>query len=103
VRIPLAHLRKSIRQAAPQAEKRISYNLPAFQWNGMLVWYAAHKAQIDFYPRDFAVAAFKGEPGGYKTSRGAIQFPIEKAVPANLVKKIVKFKVKENAARAKGK
>jgi uncharacterized protein YdhG (YjbR/CyaY superfamily) len=89
-------LRKTIRQAAPQAEEVIHYNMPAFKWNGMLVWYAAHKGHIGFYPRASAIAAFKDELAGYKTSKGAIQFPIEKGIPAALVKRIVTFRVKEN-------
>jgi len=98
----LAGLRKTIRQAAPQAEEVISYNMPAFKWNGMLVWYAAHKDHIGFYPRASAISAFKRELAGYKTSKGAIQFPIEKAIPTNLVKEIVKFRLKENKESQKG-
>ena len=98
----LESLRETIRQAAPQAEEVISYNMPAFKWKGMLVWYAAHTGHIGLYPRASAIAAFKDELAGYKTSKGAIQFPIEKPIPANLVKKIVKFRVKENGQRQKG-
>lgn len=95
-KIILESLRKTILQAAPQAEEVIHYNMPAFKCNGMLVWYAAFKEHIGFYPRASAIAAFKDDLVGYKTSKGAIQFPIEKAIPAGLVKKIVKFRVKEN-------
>ncbi|MGH9434175.1 MAG: iron chaperone [Terriglobia bacterium] len=98
----LEKLRKTIKQAAPQAEEVIHYNMPAFKWNGMLVWYAAFKEHIGFYPRSSAMVAFKEELAGYKTSKGAIQFPIEKAIPTNLVKEMVKFRVKENAQRQKG-
>ncbi|HKQ87490.1 MAG TPA: DUF1801 domain-containing protein [Candidatus Acidoferrales bacterium] len=93
----LQELRKIIRQAAPRAEEVISYNIPAFKWNGaMLVWYAAFKEHIGFYPKASGIAAFKSELAGYRTSKGAIQFPIRKSVPAALVKKIVKFRIKEN-------
>jgi uncharacterized protein YdhG (YjbR/CyaY superfamily) len=95
----LQSLRKTIRQAAPQAEEVISYNMPAFQSNGMLVWYGAHAKHIGFYPRVSAIAAFKDDLAPYKTSKGAIQFPIERPVPAALVKKIVKFRLKENAQK----
>lgn len=98
-RAKLESLRKTIRQAAPEAEESISYNIPAFRWNGMLVWYAAFKKHIGFYPRASAVAAFKKELGGYKVSKGAIQFPLEKPIPTGLVKKIVKFRVKENGIK----
>jgi uncharacterized protein YdhG (YjbR/CyaY superfamily) len=102
VRDILERLRTTIRQAAPQAEEVISYNMPAFKWNGMLVWYAAFKEHIGFYPKASAIAAFKDELVRFKTSKGAIQFPIEKPIPTNLVKKIVKFRTQENE-RQKGK
>jgi uncharacterized protein YdhG (YjbR/CyaY superfamily) len=70
--------------------------MPAFQWNGILVWYAAFKGHIGFYPRASAMAAFKDELTKYKTSKGAIQFPMEETIPAGLVKRIVRFRVKEN-------
>ena len=80
----LLRLRNSIRQAAPKAEEMIHYNMPAFKWKGMLVWYAAHKGHVGLYPRASAMTAFKDELKGYKTSKGAIQFPIEKAIPTKL-------------------
>ena len=94
--------RKTIRQAAPQAEEVISYGMPAFKWNGILVWYAAHKDHVGLYPRASAILAFKNELAGYKTSKGAIQFPIEEGIPTSLVKKIVKFRLKENEQGDKG-
>jgi uncharacterized protein YdhG (YjbR/CyaY superfamily) len=99
----LKSLRKAIRQAAPQAEEVIHYNMPAFRSNGMLVWYAAFKDHVGFYPRASAIAAFKRELAGYKSSKGAIQFPIEKGIPAGLVRKIVKFRLRENEPKTKGK
>jgi uncharacterized protein YdhG (YjbR/CyaY superfamily) len=95
----LQSLRKIIRQSAPEAEEVISYNMPAFKWNGMLVWYGAHSKHIGLYPRGSAIEAFKDELAGYKTSKGAIQFPIEKPIPTALVKKIVKFRLEENARK----
>jgi uncharacterized protein YdhG (YjbR/CyaY superfamily) len=89
-------LRKTIRQAAPQAEEVISYNMPALKWNGMLLWYAAFKKHVGFYPKASAIAAFKEELKDYKTSKGTIQLPFEEAIPAALVKKIVRFRVEEN-------
>jgi uncharacterized protein YdeI (YjbR/CyaY-like superfamily) len=102
VRDILQGLRTTIRQAAPQAEETISYSMPAFKWKGILVWYAAHTGHVGFYPKSAAIVAFKDELAGYKTSKGAIQFPIEKRIPTNLVKKIVKFRIQENEQRTAG-
>lgn len=99
VRDKLVTLRKAIKQAAPQAEEAISYNIPAFKLNGMLVWYAAFGKHIGFYPRTSAMAKFRRELVRYKTSKGAIQFPLEKPIPVSLVKKIVKFRVRENGGK----
>jgi uncharacterized protein YdhG (YjbR/CyaY superfamily) len=98
-RTGLEELRKTIRQAAPQAEEVIHYNMPAFRYKGMLVWYACFKKHIGLYPKASAIAAFKDELSGYKTSKGAIQFPTDQSIPAGLVTKIVQFRVKENQAR----
>lgn len=95
----IASLRRVIRQAAPEAEEVISYNMPAFKWNGILVWYAAFKNHIGLYPKASAIVAFKSALGPYKTSKGAIQFPIDEPIPAALVTKIVKYRVKENTRR----
>jgi uncharacterized protein YdhG (YjbR/CyaY superfamily) len=92
----LKELRRIIRQAAPHAEEVISYNMPAVKWNGMLVWYAAFKKHIGFYPMASAIAAFKQDLKRYKTSKGAIQFPMDEPIPAGVVKKIVKFRLREN-------
>ncbi len=97
----LQELRKIIREAAPEAEEVISYSIPAFKSSGaLLVWYAAFKEHIGFYPKASGIAAFKSELARYKTSKGAIQFPITKPIPASLVKKIVKFRVRQNEARS---
>lgn len=93
----IASLREAIRQAAPQAEEVISYNMPAYRWNGLLVWFAAFKTHIGFYPKPSAIAAFKRQLEPYKTSKGAIQFPIGQPIPLRLVKQIVEFRLEENA------
>lgn len=98
-RAKLQTLRTAIRHAAPHAEEVISYNMPAFKWHGMLVWYGAHAEHIGLYPKASAIAAFKDELAGYKTSKGAIQFPLDKRLPTALIKKIVKFRVKENGQK----
>jgi uncharacterized protein YdhG (YjbR/CyaY superfamily) len=98
-RAKLRTLRTIICQAAPQAQEVISYNMPAFKWQGILVWYGAHTEHIGLYPKASAIAAFKDELAGYKTSKGAIQFPLDQRIPTALIKKIVKFRVKENGQR----
>jgi len=98
----LRELRNIIREEAPEAEEVISYNMPAFKLNGaVLVWYAAFKEHVGFYPKASGIAAFKAELEGYKASKGAIQFPFEKPIPARLVKKIVRFRIKENEAKSR--
>jgi uncharacterized protein YdhG (YjbR/CyaY superfamily) len=99
----LKELRQTIRKAAPEAEEVISYNMPAFKLNGMLVWYAAFKKHIGFYPRVSGIEAFKKELSVYKNAKGSVQFPIDKPLPLNLVSKIVKYRVKENFQRIKKK
>lgn len=95
----VTRLRQAIRQAAPQAEEGISYNMFAVKWSGILVWYAAFKNHIGFYPEASAIVAFRPELASFKTSKGAIQFPIGEPIPIALVKKIVKFRMNENARK----
>jgi len=96
VRAILEKLRVTIKQAAPKAEEVISYNMPAFEQNGMLVYYAAYKKHIGFYPTSSPIRVYKEELKDFKTSKGAIQLPVEKTIPVTLIKKIVKFRVNEN-------
>ena len=98
----LSELRSSIRLVAPQAIEKISYQIPTFYLNGNLVHFAAFKQHIGFYPTSSGVIAFQQELSNYKTSKGAIQFPIDKPLPLELVKKIVKFRVKENSMKKPG-
>lgn len=100
-RIAVDKLRQAIRKAAPQAEETISYNMPAYKWNGILVWYAAFKKHIGFYPKAAAIVKFQSELGAYKCSKGAIQFPVDKPIPTELIKKIVRHRIEENASRKK--
>ena len=92
----LEEMRQAVREAAPEAEETISYQMPAFKLNGILVWFAAFKNHIGFYPKTSAIEAFKEELSGYEVSKGTIRFPINKPVPIDLVKKIVRYRVKEN-------
>lgn len=99
----LKEMQKIIKTAAPDAEEVISYNMPAFRQQGMLVFYAGYKEHIGFYPTGSGIAAFKDEFKNYKWSKGAVQFPLDEPLPVKLIERIVKFKLKENLAKAKEK
>lgn len=99
----LQQLRKAIRQSAPDAEELISYNMPAFKLKGMLVYYAGYEKHIGFYPMPSGIEGFKEQLKSYKTSKGAIQFPLDQPLPLDLVKEIVKCRVEENLYKAKEK
>jgi len=92
----LGKMRQTIRKAAPEAVEAISYQIPTFKLNGNLVHFAAFKKHIGFYPTSSGIEAFKKELSPYKGARGSVQFPIDKPIPYDLVKKIVIFRVKEN-------
>ena len=95
----LEKMRFTIKKAAPRAEETISYGIPAFTLNGRLVWFAAFKKHIGFYPGSSAVIAFKKELSAYKGAKGSVQFPFDEPLPLALVSRIVKFRVKENPSR----
>ena len=103
VQIIMQKLRATIKKAAPGAEEVISYQIPAFKYHGMLVYFAGYKNHIGFYPTSTPMEVFKDRLVNYKTSKGAIQFPIEKAIPLTLVKDIVKFKINENLEKESAK
>lgn len=91
----LQQIRKTIRKAAPQAEEAICYMIPTFKYRGNLVHFAAYKQHIGFYPTSSGVKAFAKDITSYKSSRGTIQFPLDQPIPLALVRKIVKFRLKE--------
>ncbi len=97
----LEEVRKAIKEAAPQAEEVISYNMPAFKLHGILVYYAAHNEHIGLYPTASGIETFKNELSGYKWSKGAVQFPIDKPMPIDLISKIVKFRLQQDLEKAK--
>jgi len=99
----LREIKRSLREAAPEAEEAISYQIPTFKLNGNLVHFAAFKNHIGFYPGSKAINMFKKEIASYKSSKGAIQFPIDKAMPLTLIKKIVRYRVKESSSMVKKK
>ena len=95
IRKLLDKMRSTIRSAAPDAGETISYNMPAFKQDKVLVYYAGYAKHIGFYPTSSPIVAFKEQIAKYKTSKGAIQFPLDEPLPEKLIKEIVKFRLKE--------
>jgi uncharacterized protein YdhG (YjbR/CyaY superfamily) len=96
----LKQIRSTIKKAAPKAEEVISYSMPAYKLNGMLVFFAGYKNHIGFYATPTGHKAFKKELSFYKQGKGSVQFPIEEAMPLTLITRIVKHRVKENQLKA---
>ena len=96
IRRILNELRQTIREAAPEAEETINYQIPTFSLNGNLVHFAAFEHHIGFYPTPSGMEAFKKELSGYKGAKGSVQFPIDQPLPLFLIRRIVEFRVKEN-------
>lgn len=96
----LEKMRQTIGKAAPEATEAICYQMPTFKLNGKnLVHFAAFKDHIGFYPIPSGIEAFKKELSPYKQGKGSVQFPIDRPIPYDLVKKIVMFRAKENRIR----
>lgn len=96
----LQEMRAIIHAAAPQAEERISYSMPAFFQNGILVYFAAFKDHLSFFPTGSGISAFAGEIKSYKTSKGTLQIPFDQPLPLVLLTRMVKFRVEENLGKA---
>jgi uncharacterized protein YdhG (YjbR/CyaY superfamily) len=103
VQVILEKIRRTIRKAAPGAAETIKYRMPTFTLNGNLVYFAAFKKHIGFYPIPTGIEAFKKELSVYEQGRGSVQFPLDKPIPFDLISRIVKFRVKENLERANAK
>jgi uncharacterized protein YdhG (YjbR/CyaY superfamily) len=95
----LNKMREVIQKSAPEAEETISYGMPTFKLNGNLVHFAAYKKHIGFYPTPSGIANFKKELSPYKSSKGAVQFPIDEPLPLDIIRKIVIFRVEENSKK----
>ena len=100
-RAALEKLRQTIRAAAPKAVETISYQVPTLKYHGMLVSFAAFRDHCSFFPGAGPVKAFADELSRFPTSKGTIRFTPDKPLPAALVKKIVKARVRENETRAR--
>lgn len=91
----LRQMRETIRDAAPQAEEAMRYGMPTFRLKGNLVHFAAFKQHVGFYPTPAAIEAFAEQLSAYKTSKGAIQFPLDQPIPYDLVREMTEFRVKQ--------
>ena len=99
----LEQVRKTVKKAAPEAVEVISYGMPGYKMNGMLVWFAGHSRHIGFYPGASGIEAFKHELSGYKGAKGSVQFPHLRPLPLELISDIVKFRVSENLEKVTSK
>jgi uncharacterized protein YdhG (YjbR/CyaY superfamily) len=100
----LEKIRTTIQKAAPDAEETISYQMPTFTLKGKyLVYFAAYKKHIGFYPTPIKNVEFQEELAAYQAGKGTLQFPLDEPIPYDLINKVVRFRVKENLAKAKEK
>ena len=97
----LMEIRNTIKAAAPNAEEKISYQMPTFYLNGNLIHFAAFKNHIGIYPTPSGTEAFKEEISKYQGAKGSIRLPIDEPMPLKLISRIIKFRVAENSQKAK--
>lgn len=95
-RVSMQMMRTEIKRIVPDVEETISWGMPSFRKNGILVQFACHKKHIGFYPGPSAIEAFKEDLSAFNISKGTIQFPFDKAIPLDLITRIVLFRVAEN-------
>ncbi len=95
----LEEMRQTIREAAPDAEEAISYQIPTFKLNGNLVHFAAFKKHIGFYPAPAGIEAFSEELSAYESAKGSVKFPLDQPMPLDLVRRVVEYRVKQNTAK----
>ncbi len=95
----LERIRQTVKAAAPEAVESISYQMPAFKYHGALVYFAAYKNHIGFYPTGSGIKAFQKEISVYKNSKGAVQFSLDQPIPYGLITKMVHFKLKESSIK----
>ncbi|MCA1588802.1 MAG: DUF1801 domain-containing protein [Acidobacteria bacterium] len=103
VRAKLERMRATIRRAAPGSEEKISYGIPAFAKDGIVLYFAAYANRISIYPAPRGDAQFKNELAKYKGGKGTIQFPLDKPIPYDLIERIAKFRVEGNRNKAERK
>jgi uncharacterized protein YdhG (YjbR/CyaY superfamily) len=103
VQVHLKKIRSTIKKAAQKAKEKISYRIPTFFQDGNLIFFAAFKSHISVYPAPRGAEEFKKELSAYEGGKGTVQFPLDKPIPYGLITRIVKFRVKDNLARAAAK
>ncbi|MES2278085.1 MAG: DUF1801 domain-containing protein [Bacteroidota bacterium] len=97
----LRQMQHTIITAAPGAVEVVSYSMPAYKFNGMmLAWFAGYERHIGFYPGSSAIAAFQQDIAGYKNAKGSVQFPLDKPLPVELITRMVQFKAAGNLQKA---
>jgi uncharacterized protein YdhG (YjbR/CyaY superfamily) len=99
----LEKIRATIRQTAPDAQETISYQMPTFVLHGALVHFAAFKNHIGFYPTPNGIEEFEDALSGYASGKGSAKFPLDEPIPFDLIRKIVRFRVEQNLAKAAAK
>ena len=99
----LQQIRETIHKTVPEAKEVISYGMPAFKQNAVLVYFAGYAKHIGFYPTGSGIEAFKEEFTQYKWSKGAVQFPLNKPLPLDLITRITKFKAERDLEKVKNK
>lgn len=99
IQIKLNKIREVIQKEAPDAIEKISYGMPTFYLNGNLVHFAAFKNHIGFFPAPSGINEFEKELSKFKTGKGTLQFKNDEEIPFTLIKKVVKFRVKENLSK----
>jgi len=96
VKTRMQQIRKTIKAAAPKADELISYQMPGYKYFGMLVYFAAFKNHIGFYPGAGGILEFYKKLSSFKSAKGSVQFPHDRPIPYDIISKIVEFRVKQN-------
>ena len=103
IQAKMQKLRATIQKAAPEAKETISYCMPAFKFHGALVYFAAFKEHIGFYPGSYALRQFGRELAAYEKAKGTVRFYFDQPIPYRVIARIVKLRVKENLVKAAAK
>jgi len=100
IQAALQAVRSVIHETAPEAQEAMAYGIPTFKLNGNLVHFGGFKKHIGFYPAPSGIEKFKEELAAYPGSKGAIQFPLDRPIPFDLIRRVVRFRMQENLSKA---